>query len=221
MAFLTKLGARLQNLDARIFGVSFTQYHRLLRPEIVGHCETLLDVGCGESSPVRQFTREVKYSVGVDSHQPSIDRSRAAFIHTDYRCRNILEIGKEFAPRSFDCVIALDVIEHLTKEDGLRLLDAMESIARRRVVIFTPNGFLPQPAEADNPHQLHVSGWTPDAMRARGYRVIGVGGWRPLRGPYALPRRPKFLTERLSLLTERFLETRPERALQILCVKDV
>ncbi len=221
MIVLTKLGAKLRNLDARIFGVSFTQYHRLLRPEIVGHCETLLDVGCGENSPVHKFAREVTYAVGVDSHQPSIDKSRAASIHSDYRCTNILEIGKEFAPRSFDCVIALDVIEHLTKEDGRRLLDAMESIARRRVVIFTPNGFLPQPATPDNPHQIHVSGWTPDEMRARGYRVIGVGGWRPLRGPYALPRWPRFLTERLSLLTERVLEARPGHALQILCVKDI
>jgi hypothetical protein len=168
---------------------------------------------------VQQFAREVQYAVGVDSHQPSIDKSRAAGIHHGYRCMNILDVGKEFAPRSFDCVIALDVIEHLTKDEGLRLLDAMESIARGRVVIFTPNGFLQQPAEPDNPHQLHVSGWTPAEMRARGYRVIGVGGWRPLRGPYALPRWPRFLTERLSLWTERYLETRPEHALQILCVK--
>lgn len=221
MKLFAKIAAKVGNIDERIFGASFVQYHRLLRKEIVGHCQTLLDVGCGESSPVQFFTREVKYSVGVDAHQPSIDKSQEAGIHSDYRRMNVLEIGNAFEPRSFDCVVSLDVIEHLTKAEGLRLLDAMESIARRRVVVFTPNGFLAQPAEPDNPHQLHVSGWTAAKMRARGYRVIGVGGWRPLRGPYAEARRPRLLFEHLALMTERVFESRADGAFQILCVKEV
>jgi hypothetical protein len=218
-----KAGGIWRGIDARVFGVSFEQYFVRLQQTIVdGSCESLLDIGCGERSPIVGFSKSIARTTGVDSHLPSIERSRAAGIHTDCVQMNISEIGSRFALRSFDCVVALDVIEHFEKEDGLRLLDAMERIARKKVVVFTPNGFVAQPPTSDNPHQLHRSGWTVAEMRARGYDVVGIGGWRPLRGAYANPRiRPFWLTERLSLLTERFFEPRPERAYQILCTKRI
>jgi len=218
-----KAGGIWRAVDARLFGVSFAQYFAALERTIVdGRCESLLDVGCGEKSPIFGFSKLIPHTTGVDSHLPSIERSRAEGVHTDYVQMNIADIGERFPPRSYDCVVALDVIEHFEKEAGLRLLDAMERIARKKVVIFTPNGFVAQPATADNPHQLHRSGWTVAEMRARGYDVVGIGGWRPLRGAYALPRiRPFWLTERLSLLTERYFESRPERAYQILCTKRI
>jgi len=218
-----KAGAIWRAVDARVFGVSFAQYFAVLEQTIAdGSCESLLDIGCGEKSPIFSFSKSIAHTTGVDSHLPSIERSRSEGIHTDYVQMNIADIGNRFAPRSFDCVVALDVIEHFEKEDGLRLLDAMERIARKKVVVFTPNGFVAQPATPDNPHQLHRSGWTVAEMRARGYDIAGIGGWRPLRGAYANPRiHPFWLTERLSLLTERFFESRPEHAFQILCTKRI
>jgi hypothetical protein len=94
---------------------------------------------------------------------------------------NVSDIANEIPDRSFDCVVALDLIEHLTKEDGRRLLRAMERIARRKVVIFTPQGFLPQHAVGRNEFQRHLSGWEVDEMRGMGYRVIGISGWKPLK----------------------------------------
>ena len=218
-----KGGAILRAADTGVFGVSFAQYFRAIEETIAdGTCQTLLDIGCGERSPIFRFSKSIPRTTGVDSHLPSIERSRAEGIHTDYVQMNIAEIGSRFAPGSFDCVVALDVIEHFEKADGLRLLDDMERIARKKVVIFTPNGFVAQEATPDNPHQLHRSGWSVSEMRARGYEVRGIGGWRPLRGAYALPRiHPYWLTERLSLLTERFFESRPEHAFQILCTRTI
>ena len=124
--------------------------------------------------------------------------------------------------QSFDCVVALDLIEHVTKDDGLRLLEAIEAIARRKVVIFTPNGFLPQDAVGDNEFQRHLSGWEVDEMRGLGYRVLGMSGWKPLRGMQAEPSwRPRSVCERLSLVTEPLVERRPQHAFQLMCVKDV
>ena len=62
---------------------------------------------------------------------------------------------------SFDVVIAFDLIEHLSKEDGYRLVYEMERIARRICVIFTPNGHVWQPPRPDNSFDAHLSGWTP------------------------------------------------------------
>lgn len=219
--WLRKAGAVLRTIDAALFGIPFAQYHRVLREVVLGSgCESLLDIGCGEKSPIHLFTSAIPRTVGVDAHGPSLEASRDAGVHGEYVQLDITEIGGRFQSRSFDCVVALDVIEHLSREEGLRLLDAMETIAGKRVVVFTPNGFLFQPPEPGNPHQEHVSGWTAAEMRDRGYDVIGIAGWKPLRGPYVKPRwRPHAVWERLALLTEHAFESRPDSAFQILCVR--
>ena len=214
-------GHSIRKLDARLFGVDYDQYHRVLRRLVLdGRCESLLDVGCGAKSPVGHFAAEIPRRVGVDTHLPSIEQSRNAGIHSEYVVSNVLEIGDKFAADSFDCVTLLEVIEHLPRDAGERLLAQCERIARLKVVVSTPNGFLYQAPTPDNPFQEHVSGWSAEDFRSRGYEVTGIAGWKPLRGPLMRPRwRPHAIFGRLSLLTERHFETRPDQAFQILCVK--
>jgi SAM-dependent methyltransferase len=213
--------ALMRTADERLFGRRWAHFDALLRRAVTEDCRTVLDVGCGAASPIRAFSAELDLAVGVDVHIPSLLRSRAERRHHAYCCLDVTRIERAIAEKSFDCVMSIDVIEHLTKEGGLELLRALERIARKRVVIFTPNGFLPQPATPDNPHQEHISGWTADEMRALGYDVFGINGWRPLRGMYAEARHPRWLVERLARLTERRFETHPRGAFQILCVKRV
>ena len=61
------------------------------------------------------------------------------------------ELAELFPPTSFDVVVAVDVLEHLERTDGFDLLEAMEQLARQRVVVFTPNGFVAQGAREGNP----------------------------------------------------------------------
>lgn len=198
------------------------RYPDLLEREIVGHCDTVLDVGCGRSSPVGAFSSRLTRVVGVDRHVPYLEESRAAGIHHDYCESDVLEIGERFEPGSFDCVVALDLIEHLPREDGLRLIAAMERIARKKVIIFTPTGFLEQRAYDDNSLQEHLSGWEPAEMRAMGYRVTGVTGWRPLRGERGkLRMRPAWIWRAVSLASRQLTKSRPEHAFQMLCVKEL
>ena len=215
------LGHLVRTWDARLFGVDYAQYHRVLKRLVLdGRCESLLDVGCGANSPIGNFAAQIPRRVGVDTHLPSIDQSRNAGIHSEYVISNVLEIGEKFAVDSFDCVTLLEVIEHLPREAGEQLLAQCERIARLRVVVSCPNGFLFQPPTPDNPFQEHISGWSAEDFRSRGYEVTGVAGWKPLRGPLMRPRwRPHAVFRRLSLLTERYVETRPDQAFQILCVK--
>lgn len=118
-------------------------------------------------------------------------------------------------------MLASDVIEHVDQEAGEQLIRSMERIARSKVVIFTPNGFLPQRPYESNPFQEHLSGWTADEMRSRGYRVAGINGWRPLRGERGRARRPAWLMGRLAYLTQPLVFAPHRLAFQILCVKDV
>ena len=119
-------------------------------------------------------------------------------------------------------MVALDVIEHLEKTDGLRLLDQMETIARKKVIIFTPNGFLEQKPFDGNEWQRHVSGWEIDEMRQMGFDIIGINGWNALRGPRArITIRPKSFWKRMSYLSELYVTKNPQFAFQILCVKNL
>lgn len=213
----------IKKLDYFLFKDLYNQYTDILKREILGsNCQTLLDVGCGSDSPVKHFSKMLQYSVGIDSFKLSIDKSKSAGIHSEYKLMDVLKVGRIFKKNSFDCVVALDLIEHLRKEDGIKLIELMEKIARKRVIIFTPNGFLSQREYDGNKFQVHLSGWTVEEMRAKGYKVIGINGWKPLMGERAnIVWWPRFFWKKISLFSQVFTENSPKRAFQILCIKNV
>lgn len=182
---------------------------------IIRPSDSVLDVGCGRNSPLGKLKHPPARMVGIDAF-PAV----ATRIHDEYFVGSALSIEKRFRPQSFDCVVALDVIEHLSKADGYRLMSMMERIARRAIAIFTPNGFLPQPPYEGNPYQEHLSGWTVEEMRRQGYEVTGLFGWKPLRGGCANMRfRPRRFWQTISIATQPVVRRRPEYAFALLCVK--
>ncbi|RME58082.1 class I SAM-dependent methyltransferase [Candidatus Parcubacteria bacterium] len=190
--------------------------------QVIGDAETILDVGCGSSSPLMLLDRGYKRTVGVDGFSPSIEASRKRRIHDEYVQGDLLDIDRMFAPDAFECVISIDVVEHFEKEKALELIHKMEIIASKRVVIMTPNGFLPQDEHSGNIYQRHLSGWSVSEFESMGYQVIGINGWKYLRGEFAAPRfRPKVVFNGLSRLSQPFVRNNPEYAFHLLCVKDV
>jgi len=182
-------------------------------------CESLLDVGCGSNSPIKSFSHKFK-STGADSFRPSIRESKKQGIHQRYYVMNVMDLDKKFRPNSFDIVLASDLIEHLKKEDGIRLIRMMEKIAKKKIIIMTPNGFMPQDEYDDNPHQLHKSGWFVKEMKKRGYLVNGMYGLKSLREKYnPQTSRFRYLWLFLSDITQPFVYTKPEKAFHILCIK--
>ncbi|MCU0772561.1 MAG: class I SAM-dependent methyltransferase [Verrucomicrobia bacterium] len=163
----------------------------------------------------------VAHRVGIEGHKESCEKALAegnqhAVTHGDIR-----HLTRYFSGKSFDAVVANEVIEHLPKADGYPLLEQMEKLARKRVIITTPSGFLDQPPAADNPLQEHLSGWTAEEMRGRGFTVIGRMGWKGFRGHFGLLKwKPKVFWSIVSFLTH-VLWTRkhPEQAAGLLCIK--
>ena len=211
----------LGRADRSIFARHLEIYPRTITAALDNDYASLLDVGCGSDSPIQAAFGRIPVTVGVDAHAESIRRSQIAGIHSAYECMDILDIADRFGPASFDVVAALDVVEHLEREDGSRLLDAIEAVARRLVVVFTPNGFLAQPALEGNPWQVHKSGWHVPDFEARGYDVLGMNGWKPLRGERWEPRvRPAALGHRLSACTQPIVTHRPRWAFQLLALRN-
>lgn len=196
----------------------YRHYISMLERNLRG-CTSVLDVGCGARSPLRHVPKKFR-SVGVDAFSPAIAASQREGIHDEYHRQSVVNLS--FPDRSFDAVVALDLIEHLEKDAGLQLLDRLERIAGRRVIIFTPNGEVEQDPYDDNPWQRHLSGWTPADFQERGYRVYGVNGLRALRGTHARARwQPEFFWTAVSNLTEPFVRNKPDSAYQLLAVKEV
>lgn len=182
-------------------------------------CKSVLDVGCGDNSPLRRV-KKTFYSEGIDIYRPSIIKSKGNKIHDAYVIGNIENMDKYYRNKSFDVVIAMDVIEHFIKADALMLLKKMEKIARKKVIILTPNGFLEQGHYEDNPHQDHKSGWLAKDLRQLGYGVHGLRSFKFLRGAFATIRfRPWLFWGFLAFITEPILYYFPEFSFHIFAIK--
>ncbi len=207
--------------------MNFSSFYSKLFPiyetelkKAIGDSKTVLDVGCGSNSPLARMPKKFT-SVGVDIFKPSIDESKKKKIHNKYYVIDILQIDRVFKPNSFDCVIASDVIEHLSKKDGKKLLSLMETIAKKKVIIFTPNGFIDQDEYGENPWQRHKSGWTSEEMKQYGYQVLGIHGWKQLRGEHSsIKYKPRILWTFISDISQTVVKFTPKYAFAILCIKE-
>jgi SAM-dependent methyltransferase len=180
---------------------------------------SVLDVGCGQGGPMVRVPKPPRL-VGLDGHAASIERLRAKALYDELICAPLA--AGSIAPGAYDTVVCLDVIEHFEKPEALALIAAMESWARRKVVLATPNGFLPQRPYDDNPFQEHKCGFSVAELRGLGYRVRGTGGPKPLRGEEAVLRFwPKPLWHRISGALQPLTWAWPQAAFGLLAVKDL
>ena len=191
-----------------------------IRKHLAG-TRSMLDAGCGSKSLCQLLDPD--HLVGIDGYGPSVELARKNGTHHEVMEGDIRELNGFFDGRRFDACIAVDVIEHLPKKEGLQFAKDLERIASKRVVLLTPSGFLPQGHAEQDDLQAHHSGWEPEEMRGMGYKVIGLLGPKAWRGEYhALRYRPRIFWAILALLAHLFWTKRhPASAAAILCVKDV
>lgn len=218
MGTISWFNLRLTSL-MRIFGPLYLQLFPnvvVLMKRELSECRTVLELGCGHHSPIQVCN--IPFSVGVDLFEPSLLESRRIGIHSQYVISDVRRCG--FKPRSFDAVIAVEVLEHLTKEEGVELLHQMVEWARRKVIITTPNGHLRQDPYGSNLLQQHQSGWGVQDLESLGFQVRGHAGWKALRGDKGYVKfRPAYLWERISDLTQPLVYRFPGLAFQIMAVK--
>ncbi|MDQ3897331.1 MAG: class I SAM-dependent methyltransferase [Actinomycetota bacterium] len=204
------LGSRLRRAPiVRGLAGCDTDLSRLLRPDW-----TVVDVGCGSGS--RSAPHALASAIGVDIHFPSLVRTRRERCRFGAICASLqsLPIGNG----AVDAVVALDVIEHFVEDEAVALVREFERVARRAIVLLTPNGFLPQAGTPENPFMEHRSGWSAPDLVSLGYSVTGINGWHSLRGAFAAPRFGP-VGKALSLASQPLVRRHPSRAFHLLAVK--
>ena len=132
---------------------------------------TILDVGCGYgywAFILRIWCHPEPYIVGVDIYEPPIRKMKKMGLYDELFNIDILHYDSD---KIFDIVIMGEIIEHLEKEDGYTLLEKMESMCRGKLIITTPNGYVPAGVGKDfvNPSAIHLSGWTEKNFQDLGY----------------------------------------------------
>jgi len=136
-------------------------------------CQTVLDLGCGPSSPI-QFCQHIKYSIGVEAFKPYLTVSKKKKIHNKYLNKKIENLN--FEENSFDAVILIEVLEHLSKKQGRSILKKAAKWAKKKVVLSTPNGYFQMGDVDKNPWQKHLSGWTTEELSNLGFKCHGLAG---------------------------------------------
>jgi len=132
--------------------------------------DEVLSLGVGIGNIVRHLT--CKHIVGLDAFEPYL------YCAKKY-CETILwDLNTHplpFETDSFDVVFGLDIIEHLEKDVGLKLIDEVERITKRTAIFFTPEGFLTQTGDAwhlgGERWQEHRSGWDSYYFKDLGYKI--------------------------------------------------
>ena len=138
---------------------------------LVKETDIVLDIGCG-IVPINYFRPKLHIMVEPWEEYANILSHR----HGDDKSVFIIKLGaletlSVLQPNSVDSIFLLDVIEHLEKDVGLKIITEIERVARKQAVIFTPFGFMPQHVEAGEKDawglsggemQEHKSGWFPE-----------------------------------------------------------
>jgi SAM-dependent methyltransferase len=200
------------------FGVLNTVWRKI--PE---NTKFILDAGCGKGQPMKFINRHHGYfAVGLDIYEPYLKQCDRQKIHDEYVRGNITALP--FKDRSFDVVLCLEVLEHLERRDGEKLLKELERVARKQVILSTPAGKYQQKTYDGNLYQEHKHIWSLDEMKQLGYKVTGVGmrnlgGKAGIQSP--LPGPVKWLINIAWMLAGPIVYFFPRLAGDMVCVKKI
>ena len=105
--------------------------------QLVRKCEKLLDIGCGEGLLAILAKGKYREFFGIDISQTALEMAKSRGIQTF--CANIDAEPLPFPDDSFDCVVSLDVIEHVFAPLHLLSESKRVLVTGGNLIISTPN----------------------------------------------------------------------------------
>ena len=136
------------------------KFSQLPRPAGLVEVDTVLDIGVG-LRPVGWY--KPKRHICVEPHGPYADKLEAAGYTVERMTADYAMLM--LAGEQIDAVYLLDVIEHMERHEGERVLGLARLLEPKQIVVSTPVGFFAQHGDAWNlggeKWQEHRSGWEP------------------------------------------------------------
>lgn len=131
----------------------------------------IFDAGCGFGEwgfLIRTRKSGHPYLVGLDIWRSHLDKLHRLQIYDEFVSGQIPPIP--FRNKSIDISLACEILEHLPKETGFRLLAELERVTKELVIVSTPIDY-PQSEIYDNPSERHVSNWSLRDFAQRNYET--------------------------------------------------
>lgn len=193
----------------------------------IGNIKTILDLGCGDGTLMELLSYGEKWQItGVDIYGKDIETARKRNFYKKLIRGDLLKTIKNNRLNSkYDVIFFSQAIEHVSRNQGERILDEIERLAKKRIIVGTPRGFMEQPHEFldGNPYQVHKSGWSIEDFTSRKYRVYGVG-FLPIWSHDGLGRNANvftmFIANIISYLMSPIVYYFPTLAAGVIAVKD-
>jgi predicted TPR repeat methyltransferase len=120
---------------------------------------TIVDIGVGSGTYIKLIKEEAHCCVdatwiGVEIWKPYIEEFKLESRYT--RILNQDTRTVDWSALNPDVVIAGDVLEHMTKDDAVALVDRILAVAKT-LIVSIPIRYMPQDEHAyENPHEAHI-----------------------------------------------------------------
>lgn len=127
----------------------------------------ILDLGCGDGKFLRYLqTRGYENLSGVDISPEQIKLARDSIKNASINETDMMAFLKD-KKNIYDCIMALDVIEHLEKSEVLPFLEAVHAALKKngRVIFQTPNAASPWGPSLMFGDFTHGSSFTPSSLK--------------------------------------------------------
>ncbi|MBI5358411.1 class I SAM-dependent methyltransferase [Candidatus Amesbacteria bacterium] len=146
----------------------------------IGEAKTILDLGTDDGQFMNDIGKGKNWIIdGIEIYKPSFNKAKESEVYRKTWLGDVELIAKELISKKqkYDVVLCSQVLEHLDKNKGKRILKLAEKLATKRIVFALPISFMNQPVEflKGNPYQAHRSGWSIDELRGLGFTVHGMG----------------------------------------------
>ena len=146
----------------------------------IGKTSSILDLGTDDG----QFMKDLSYGKnwivdGIEIYKPSFLKATTTKLYRHLWLGDLETVTKRLVTRKqkYDVVLCSQVLEHLDKNKGRKVLKFAEKLATKRIVFALPISYMNQPPEflKGNPYQAHRSGWTIEEFKDLGFTVSGTG----------------------------------------------
>lgn len=179
----------MQNEISDMRGLCYRARH--IMKHIPDDFESVLDIGCGLGDwgyILRTRYNRKFHLIGVDIHKPYIDKVKRFNLYDTLICQDIRLFVEHFPRGMYDVGIMFDVLEHLDKEDGIRVLNMLKLMCNKLIVTL-PRGYLKQDPIDGNIYQKHISAWDVKDFKDLGFDVHLLNrGLRLIEFPFELIR---------------------------------
>ena len=148
--------------------------------QLASQHRSVLDIGCGDGHVIKQVKAEERF--GIDVCAKAITKAKRHNNGVKYYCFDLMRVveGFQALPR-VDCIVGMDIVEHLWVADAKKLLGVCERACAKCLIFFIPVGHHPQTTDdrgfGNDFFQTHRSTWYPEDMESLGYEVWHYPNW--------------------------------------------